>query len=168
MSGVHLVFDHVHLISKDPDAAAKWYADILGGTITRRGEVRGALQIAVQCGGVTILVRGQRPGEQPGDKNPLQSFANFVSHNQWGTDHFGFKIVGDLSDFCAAIREKGGTFAVEPYEFAPGTRIAYLAGPDGGEYRARREQNPVGFFGRVGGREQNVSYCRQLPQRLDV
>jgi catechol 2,3-dioxygenase-like lactoylglutathione lyase family enzyme len=131
MSGVQIVFDHVHIICKDPDSAAAWYADMLGGTITRRAEVRGAPQIAVQFEGATILVRGQRPGEQPGSKNPLQSFDNFVSHDQWGTDHFGFKVVGDLTEFCNAIREKGGEFSVEPYEFVPGTRIAYLAGPDG-------------------------------------
>jgi catechol 2,3-dioxygenase-like lactoylglutathione lyase family enzyme len=104
---------------------------MLGGTITRRAEVRGAPQIAVQFEGATILVRGQRPGEQPGAKNPLQSFDNFVSHDQWGTDHFGFKVVGDLAEFCNTIREKGGEFSVEPYEFVPGTHIAYLAGPDG-------------------------------------
>lgn len=131
MSGAQIVFDHIHLICKDPDAAATWYADMLGGTITRRGEARGAPQIAVQFEGATLLVRGQRPGEQPGDKNPLQAFENFVSHDQWGTDHFGFQVVGDLNAFCQAIREKGGTFSVEPYEFVPGTRIAYLAGPDG-------------------------------------
>lgn len=131
MSNVHIVFDHVHIISKNPEAAAQWYADMLGGAITRRGEVRGAPQIAVRFEGATLLVRGQRPGEQPGDKNPLHAFENFVSHDQWGTDHFGFTVVGNLSDFCNAIKEKGGTFAVEPYEFVPGTRIAYLAGPDG-------------------------------------
>jgi catechol 2,3-dioxygenase-like lactoylglutathione lyase family enzyme len=61
----------------------------------------------------------------------LHTFANFVSHDQWGTDHFGFTVVGNLNEFCNAIKAKGGTFAVEPYEFVPGTRIAYLAGPDG-------------------------------------
>ena len=130
MSGAQIAFDHVHIICKDPDAAAKWYADMLGGTITRRGEARGAPQITVQFEGARILVRGQRPGEQPGDKNTLQSFDNFVSHDQWGTDHFGFTVAGDLIAFCDTIREKGGEFSVEPYEFVPGTRIAYLAGPD--------------------------------------
>ena len=131
MSGVQIVFDHVHIICKDPGTAAQWYADMLGGTITRRSEVRGAPQIAVKFEGATILVRGQRPGEQPGEKNPLQHFADFISHDQWGTDHFGFKVIGDMTDFCNEIREKGGEFSVEPYEFLPGTRIAYLAGPDG-------------------------------------
>jgi catechol 2,3-dioxygenase-like lactoylglutathione lyase family enzyme len=131
MRGAHILFDHIHIISKDPDAAAQWYVEMLGGTVTRRGETRGAPQIAVQFDGATILVRGQRPGEQPGDKNALQSFANFVSHDQWGTDHFGFTVDGDLNALCNAIKAKGGIFSVEPYEFTPGTHIAYLAGPDG-------------------------------------
>ncbi len=78
------------------------------------GRNSGAPQITVQFDGATILVRGQRPGEQPGDKNALQSFANFVRHDQWGTDHFGFTVVGDLNAFCDAIKAKGGTFSVEP------------------------------------------------------
>ena len=131
MSGTEVVFDHVHVISEEPESAAAWYADMLGGTVTRRSEVRGAPQIAVAFSGATILVRGRRPGEQPATRPPLQSFSNFVSHDQWGADHFGFKVVGDLNAFCDAVRLKGGAFAVEPYEFAPGTRIAYLAGPDG-------------------------------------
>ena len=131
MSGAEILFDHVHVISEAPEAAAAWYADMLGGAVARHSEVRGAPQIAVQFSATTILVRGRRPGEQPGERPPLQAFENFVSHDQWGTDHFGFKVVGDLTAFCDAIRRKGGRFAVEPYEFAPGTRIAYLAGPDG-------------------------------------
>jgi catechol 2,3-dioxygenase-like lactoylglutathione lyase family enzyme len=131
MQGVQIVFDHVHIISKDPEAAAQWYADILGGTITAITEVRDAPQIAVQFDGATMMIRGRRPGEGPGDKKPLQSFEGFVSHDQWGTDHFGFKIVGDLLEFCDTIREKGGTFLVEPHEFIPGHRLAFLAGPDG-------------------------------------
>ena len=130
MSGAEIVFDHVHVISEKPESAAAWYADMLGGTVTRRSEVRGAPQIAVEFTGATILVRGRRPGEQPVRRPPLQSFSNFVSHEQWGADHFGFKVAGDLTAFCNDIRRRGGKFAVEPYEFAPGTRIAYLAGPD--------------------------------------
>ena len=131
MSGGQIVFDHIHLICKDPDAAAQWYADMLGGEIVRRGEARGAAQIAVRFENATLLVRGQRPGEQPGDKNALQSFDNYVSHDQWGMDHFGFTVDGNLDAFCDTIRAKGGQFAVEPYDFTPGTRIAYLHAPDG-------------------------------------
>lgn len=131
MSETRVAFDHIHIISADPEAAAAWYADMLGGRIDAAREVRGAPQIAVAFEGATILLRGRRPGEQPGPRNALRAFADFVSHDQWGADHFGFQVHGDFEAFCEELRRKGATFAVEPYDFAPGRRIAYLAAPDG-------------------------------------
>ena len=51
---------------------------------------RGAPQIFVDLGGMTIIVRGKRPGETPGDTSPIRPYDDFSSHNEWGTDHFGF------------------------------------------------------------------------------
>ena len=51
---------------------------------------RGAPQVFVDLGGMTILIRGQRPGEDPAAARPIRPFADFSSHNTWGTDHFGF------------------------------------------------------------------------------
>ena len=131
MGNVRIVFDHVHLISEDPESTADWYAEILGGVITKAAQVRDAPQIVVALEGATILVRGRRPGETPGGKNRLQTFKDYVSHNEWGSDHFGFRIFGDLDEFCEDIKKKGATFSVEPYDFTPGARIAYLEAPDG-------------------------------------
>ncbi len=36
MSDTSISFDHVHVISEDPHAAARWYEEILGGTIKGR------------------------------------------------------------------------------------------------------------------------------------
>ena len=131
MSDAKVVFDHIHLISEAPESAASWYADMLGGKITGAYELRGAPQIAVTFEGATILIRGQRPGEQPGRSNSLQFFTDFVSHDQWGTDHFAFRVHGDLDEFCNALKQKGATFSVEAHDFMPGARIAYLEAPDG-------------------------------------
>jgi len=130
MGDVRIDFDHIHIISEDPRGSASWYAEMLGGEITGESEVRGGIQISVAFDGATILVRGRRPGEEPGRKNSLRSFEDFVSHDQWGTDHFGFRVHGDLDAFCDELREKGATFSVEPYFFVPGVRLAYLAAPD--------------------------------------
>ena len=131
MGAPRIAFDHVHLISADPAAAAAWYADVLGGTIAEASEVRGAPQIAVAFDGAILLVRGRRPGEQPARGSLLEYYDGFVSHNRWGTDHFGFRVTGDFDRFCDELRTKGVAFAVEPYEFMPGRRIAYIEGPDG-------------------------------------
>ncbi len=131
MTNAEVVFDHIHIISKNPASAATWYADMLGGKITGESEVRGAPQIPVAFQGTTLLIRGQRAGEAPGQPNRLKHFADYISHDHWGTDHFGFRVDGDLDEFCDRIREKGARFSVEPYDFVPGVRIAYLEAPDG-------------------------------------
>lgn len=126
-----LSFDHIHLISEDPKAAAAWYEEILGGEIVADYELRGAPQINVRVGGMQVIIRGRRPGESPVSTRPMQDFADYSSHDEWGTDHFGYTYHGDLNAFCEEIRGKGATLAVEPWEFSPGALICYVAAPDG-------------------------------------
>ncbi len=127
-----LGFDHVHLISRDPRAAADWYREMFGGQITAIQEnLRGAAQIDVRVGGMTIVIRGQRPGEQPTEPKPMHAFDGYSSHDTWGTDHFGFTYRGDLRAFCAELKRKGVRMAVEPWEFKPGMVLCYVAAPDG-------------------------------------
>lgn len=121
MTDASIVFDHVHLISEDPQSTASWYADKLGGKIINSAEVRGAPQVFVAFEGATIIVRGQRPGEQP----------NAKEGPQWGTDHFGFQIHGEFDGFCDELKKKGVTFTVDPVDFSPSARIAFIEAPDG-------------------------------------
>ncbi len=121
MNDVNIVFDHVHLISEDPQSTASWYEDKLGGKIISSAEVRGATQVLVSFEGATIIVRGRRPGEQPDVKEGLQ----------WGTDHFGFHVHGDFDGFCAALKKNGVTFTTDPEDFSPSVRIAFIEAPDG-------------------------------------
>jgi catechol 2,3-dioxygenase-like lactoylglutathione lyase family enzyme len=127
-----LSFDHIHLISRDPQAAADWYRDMFGGEIAVVQEsLRGAPQIDVRVGGMMIVIRGQRPGEQPAEPAPMRAFDGYSSHDGWGTDHFGFTFHGDLRAFCAELKQKGVKMAVEPWEFKPGLVLCYVAAPDG-------------------------------------
>lgn len=127
-----LAFDHVHLISRDPRAAAQWYCEMFGGEISAVQEnLRGAPQIDVQVGSMTIVIRGARPGEQPTATGPMRHFDGYSSHDEWGTDHFGFTYRGDLRAFCAELKGKGVRMAVEPWEFKPGMVLCYVAAPDG-------------------------------------
>ena len=121
MGNTTLVFDHVHLISADPHTTASWYADKLGGTIASSGDVRGAPSIRVSFNGATVIVRGQRPGEQAHSKDRLQ----------WGTDHFSFQVLEDFDGFCQGLQQKGVKFTLEPMNFTPTTRIAFIEAPDG-------------------------------------
>ena len=116
-----LSFDHVHVISKQPKDTADWYADRLGGTITKSATVKDAPQIYVSFGEAFIIVRGQRPGESAKDK----------ADTEWGADHFGFNVQGDFDAFCAGLRAKGVKFSMEPTDINPSTRIAFVDAPDG-------------------------------------
>ncbi|MFL6581373.1 MAG: VOC family protein [Burkholderiales bacterium] len=127
-----LAFDHIHLISRDPRGAAEWYEKMFGGQVSAVQEnLRGAPQIDVRVGSMTIVIRGQRPGEKPVETRPMQRFEGYSSHDGWGTDHFGFTYRGDLRAFCAELKRKGARMAVEPWEFKPGLVLCYVAAPDG-------------------------------------
>jgi catechol 2,3-dioxygenase-like lactoylglutathione lyase family enzyme len=127
-----LGFDHIHLISRDPHAAAEWYRDMFGGEITTvQPDLRGAPQIDVRVAGMTIVIRGRRPGEAPAQTRPMHPFDGFSSHDEWGIDHFGFTYRGDLRAFCDMLKRKGVRMAVEPWEFKPGMVLCYVAAPDG-------------------------------------
>ena len=122
MADTSISFDHVHVVSKDPHAAARWYVDTLGGTINASSEVHGAPQVYVSLlGGARVIVRGERPAEHAGDKAGLQ----------WGIDHFGVQVKGDFDGFCAGLRDKGVKFSMEPTQANPTTRIAFIHAPDG-------------------------------------
>ncbi len=127
-----LAFDHVHLLSRDARAAANWYKEMFGGEISAvQEDLRGAPQIDVRVGGMTIVIRGRRPGENPVDTKPMRHFDGYSSHDEWGTDHFGFTYHGDLMAFCEQLKQKGVRMAVEPWEFKPGMVLCYVAAPDG-------------------------------------
>lgn len=125
-----IVFDHMHLISKNPAAVARWYVDVFEGTIVQETEMRGAPHIVVDISGVRMLIRGQRAGENPTGIKPFKHTESFMGHEQWGADHFGFKVAGGFLEYCSEIKKKGVTFLVEPLEIRPGTHIAFIQGPD--------------------------------------
>ncbi|MBL4720239.1 MAG: VOC family protein, partial [Alphaproteobacteria bacterium] len=131
MSNPAFEFDHIHILSQTPKESAQWYVDILGADITADAIARGAPQIFIELGGKTIIIRGQRPGEAPALPRKVQEFSDYSSHNEWGTDHFGFLYNGDLAAFCDELRAKGVTFPVEPKKGVNGRLLCYVAAPDG-------------------------------------
>jgi catechol 2,3-dioxygenase-like lactoylglutathione lyase family enzyme len=131
MSNPAFRFDHVHIISEDPQASARWYVEMFGATIKADTVARGAPQIFVELGGMTVLIRGRRPGEAPVPGRPIRPFADFSSHDGWGIDHFGFLYRGDLTAFCAELAAKGVTFPVPLKRGVGGSLLCYVAAPDG-------------------------------------
>jgi catechol 2,3-dioxygenase-like lactoylglutathione lyase family enzyme len=124
-------FDHVHIISQDPHAAAHWYVEMFGARVAADTMARGAPQIFVELAGMTILIRGARPGEDPADPRLIRPYADFSSHNARGIDHFGFLYRGDLAAFCEELRGKGVSFPVPLKRGVGGSLLCYVAAPDG-------------------------------------
>src|SRR6267142_318003 len=94
MSNPAFKFDHVHIISENPRASAEWYVEMFGATIAADTMARSAPQIFVDLGGMTILIRGRRPGEDPAPVRPIQPYADFSSHNGWAPT---------ISAFCTRL-----------------------------------------------------------------
>ena len=91
---------------------------------------------------MTILIRGQRLGENPFAARAIQLFTDFSSHNAWGTRSFRLLYCGDLDAFCAELRGEGARF---PVELKPASAVAAFvtfAAPDGVSMMAVPEQVP--------------------------
>jgi catechol 2,3-dioxygenase-like lactoylglutathione lyase family enzyme len=131
MSNPAFAFDHIHIMSQSPQDAAHWYVQMFGAEIVADTVAYGAPQIFLELGGKTLIIRGQRAGEAPAPARPMQPYANFSSHNTWGTDHFGFLYHGDLRAFCDDLRAKGVRFPVPLKAGVGGRLLCYVAAPDG-------------------------------------
>ncbi len=131
MSNPAFRFDHIHIMSRDPEASARWYEEMFGARIAANTVSRDAPQIFVEVGGMTLIIRGQRAGEEPAAGREIRPYGDFSSHNSWGTDHFGFLYDGDLTAFRDALRAKGVTFPVALKRGENGSLLCYVAAPDG-------------------------------------
>ena len=89
-------FYHIHLLSNNPQEAADWYCEMLGGAIEKNGVIRDAPSINVRFGSLQLIIRGKRPGEFPSTPKGIKHFDKFLSHNEWGMNHFAFTYNGDL------------------------------------------------------------------------
>jgi len=131
MSNPAFEFDHIHIMSQSPHEAANWYVQVFGAEIVADTLSRGVPQIFVEIGGKTLIIRGQRPGEDPSAAREIQPYADFSSHNTWGTDHFGFVYHGDLRAFCDELHAKGVRFPVALKQGVGGRLLCYVSAPDG-------------------------------------
>jgi catechol 2,3-dioxygenase-like lactoylglutathione lyase family enzyme len=131
MSNPAFEFDHIHIISQSPKDSANWYVQMFGADIVADTEAYGAPQIFIEIGGKTLIIRGQRAGEAPTPAGQIRPFTSFSSHNEWGTDHFGFIYHGDLRAFCDELGAKGVRFPVALKKGVGGRWLCYVSAPDG-------------------------------------
>ena len=111
-----LTWDHVHIRTPDPDATARWFADMLGAEI-----VPTPARIDVRLGGNSIFLTPVSAGDgiNPAPVTPYQ-----------GLDHFGLAVQG-LDALVADLQAKGVQFTEEVREVRPGLRVCFIRGPHG-------------------------------------
>ncbi len=131
MSNPALAFDHVHIIAEKPHETANWYVENLGAVIEADTIARGAPQIFVGLGGMTLLIRGRREGEAPAVPDTFRDYGAFSSHNRWGADHIGFVHNGDLAAYCEELKANGVRFSVPLKEGLGGIKLCFIEAPDG-------------------------------------
>jgi catechol 2,3-dioxygenase-like lactoylglutathione lyase family enzyme len=112
-------FDHIHLRSRDPDATARWFEEMLGAEVLRSLQ-QGKPRIDLRLGGQDIFIAQADAAVAPPPSPPYH-----------GLDHFGVIVRdGGLDAATAELKAKGVEFTMEPREARPGVRIAFIRGPE--------------------------------------
>lgn len=111
-------WDHIHLRSADPDAAAAFYEDVLGAVRRARTQNGEQLRVTVDLAGIPLFIDRAEPGAGPASEAPVH-----------GTDHLALT-VEDLDTALGELREKGVEVFSGPTEIRPGLRVAFLRDPD--------------------------------------
>ena len=107
-------FDHIHLLSADPEKTADFYVKTFGAKKSVRDMGGGRKAVSVELSGTTILIRGKGEGEA--DKLSL--------------DHFGIR-TENLEKAVAELKAQGVEFTMEIRQIRPDFKISYLRTPDG-------------------------------------
>jgi catechol 2,3-dioxygenase-like lactoylglutathione lyase family enzyme len=112
-------FDHIHVFCSDLGATERWFTEGLGAEVVERRESRGVPGVVLGLGGATVLLRPAREGEN----------LAAAGARRFGADHFGLT-VSDVDATVAELKQRGVFVEVEPWDFSPGSRIAFIKGPD--------------------------------------
>lgn len=112
-------FDHIHLRSPDPEAAAAVWTAAFGATVKGRLQAGPWLRIVLDLAGVTLFLEQVPAGTHAPPAPPFL-----------GIEHVGLGCA-DLDAAIADLDAKGVSLVSGPSEPRPGVRIAFFAMPDG-------------------------------------
>ncbi len=120
-------FDHIHIYSKEPEEAAKFYMQFFGSEKLYQKKGAGRVRIFLSLGGQIIVI-----GPIPSDRTVSSSVDLDENHHehQIGLDHFGIR-VKDLDAAVKELREQGVQILAEPVSGSTGISYAFIAAPDG-------------------------------------
>jgi lactoylglutathione lyase len=112
-------FDHIHLRSPNPEETAAYYERMFDATVMRSVK-GGKARVDVDLGGQMIFIA------------PVAADDDVAAAPQsphMGLEHIGLIVTG-IDDIAAELKAKGAAFTMEPTTIRPGTRIAFLRGPE--------------------------------------
>ena len=113
-------FDHIHVFTRDPEGMATYFESMLGAEVIRSSP-GGQPRIDLKLGGANIFIL---------DVSANAGAAEGAPHPYRGLDHFGLECK-DIDKVCAELKAKGAKFTRGPETIRPGTRIAFIEGPEG-------------------------------------
>ena len=111
-------YDHIHLLSRNPMETARYFNKMFDAEIIESIQSDGRARVDLDINGLAIFIARAEEDAPSGPVDP-----------HLGLDHFGLR-VDDLDVAVAELKKRGAEFAVEPYAFRPGLRIAYVLTPD--------------------------------------
>jgi len=113
-------FHHLHLRSRNPMATAQYFQKMFDAKIIESVQSDGQPRIDLDINGLPVYI-ARVPAEAEMPDSPA------VPH--LGLDHFGFR-VSNLDEVAAELKRRGAKFFIEPYAIRPGSRIAFVQGPE--------------------------------------
>src|SRR5207244_13584206 len=102
-------YDHRRLRSRDAEATARWYAEMLGAEIIRSVQSDGRPRIDLNLGGVAVFIA---------QVSPEQAIAAPPQPPYLGLEHIGLRVSG-IDGIVAELKKKGAEFTVEPKTIRP-------------------------------------------------
>lgn len=111
-------WDHIHLRSEDPDAAAGFYETHFGASRVSRVETGDQLRVTIDLAGLPIFIDRAAEGAVARPDGPLR-----------GIDHLAL-IVDRLDEALADLSGKGVDVISGPATLRPGLLIAFVRAPD--------------------------------------
>ena len=111
-------YDHIHLRTRDPEAAAEYYSRVFDAKVLRSVQTDGQSRIDLDIGNVILFlaVVGEDVREAP-------------SEQYLGLDHFGLR-VDDIEAAASELKRRGAEFSTEPFQLRPGLKIAFVQAPE--------------------------------------
>ena len=109
-------YDHIHLRIRDPMETARYFNRMFDAEVLESVQSDG--QLHLDLNGLTIFIARADENTPSGPVDP-----------HLGLDHFGLR-VENLDAAVTELKERGAKFAVEPCDFRPGLRFAFVRGPD--------------------------------------